>query len=248
MPRSPQPRGREAPQPSGLADGRTVTHQLGGEGERHGDRHAGLVEDGRQAAQQPVGAGQRVGGAEAEQDHGELKPGDERPDDGRPAVTGPPMLTPAAQAGSGTRGMVNRTWPGTPRSPKTISMTTRMTMTTRPMRRKKANERDQGALPRQRHDEAGDGGDQRRGTGWSSSGWRPRPGRRPSPTRPAGAPGGAADRRSFLSRPAAPAEPGGAAEQCDEKGHDDDWQRRVAPSGPARRHQRPPVRPSPTLP
>ena len=38
------------------------------------------------------------------------------------SVTGPPMLTAAAHEGRGTCGRVNRTWPGTPRCPKRISI------------------------------------------------------------------------------------------------------------------------------
>ena len=82
------------------------------------------------------------------------------------AVTAPPMLTPAAQAGSGTRGRVKRTWPARPRCPKRISMTIRMTMTSTPRRRKKARDRDHGRVaPAVGHHEAGHRADQRRRKG-----------------------------------------------------------------------------------
>ncbi len=63
------------------------------------------------------------------------------------SVTAPPMLTAAAHDGSGACGSVTSTWPGTPRWPKTISMATRITMTTSPIRRNRPSDRDHGPSP-----------------------------------------------------------------------------------------------------
>src|SRR3974390_872029 len=57
------------------------------------------------------------------------------------------MLTPSAQDGNGTWGRVKRTWPDT-RFPKTISRTTRRTITAIPSLTNTTIERDQGALVR----------------------------------------------------------------------------------------------------
>ena len=186
-PRTGRPRRRLASRTSAIDH-----HQFGGEGEGDGDGHPRLVQDGRQAAQQPVRAGQRVRGPEAEQHHGEPQALDEG-DRARPRrVTGPPMLTPSAHDGRGTWGRVNRTWPGR-RFPNRITRTTRSTMTTRPSRRKTTSERDHGADgPAGRHHEGDHAADQqqqdrvggaRRGTGHAGRPQPPGPGVEPPATR-----------------------------------------------------------------
>ena len=47
--------------------------QFGSEGQRHGHGDTGLVEHRRERAEEPVRAGQRVGRAKTEQDHGDLQ-------------------------------------------------------------------------------------------------------------------------------------------------------------------------------
>ena len=72
-PHAAQTSGRDAALAPGLAHDPDGLDQLRRERQRDRHRDAGLVEHRRERAEEPVGAGQRVRRAEAQQDHGDLQ-------------------------------------------------------------------------------------------------------------------------------------------------------------------------------
>ena len=78
----PQASGRNAALAAGLTHDPDGLHQFRRERQRHRDGHTRLVEHGGKRTQKAVGTGERVGRAEAQQDHRKLQPEDECVEDG----------------------------------------------------------------------------------------------------------------------------------------------------------------------
>ena len=226
---TPKTTRRNAPHAPGLAHRADRLDQLGREGERNRDRHARFIEDGGQAAEQPIGTDQRVGGTETDQDHGDLqaengggdnrlqgdgaadahrrRPGrkrnvghGEQHVPGNAALAEEDLDDDPDDDHDGADSKKERQRPG----PGIVARGSWRRRSTRPLR-------------------AGAGGT---GSDWSSA-WQTRPGTPPTPTRPEDAPGGSGADGSFLGRSASPPEPRDASEHENDDGHDDDRQRRV---------------------